>query len=129
MFPFGHGLSYTTFEYSDLKVTKSVRPGEAVEISFTVKNTGPVAGKETAQVYLGDAQCSVPRPPKELKAFEKVSLRPGESARLAFSLGTRALSFYDPVRAAWIAEAGEFEVLVGSSSRDIRLTGKFDLEP
>lgn len=129
LFPFGYGLSYTTFEYSNLQVSKSVMPGESVQVSFDVTNTGKVAGKEIAQVYVGDLQCSVPRPPKELKAFQKVELRPGETKTLAFTLGPRALSFYDPVRAAWVAETGEFEVLVGGSSRDICLTGRFSLEP
>ena len=128
LFPFGHGLSFTSFAYSDLKVTKKVRAGGKVEVSLTVTNTGKATGKEVVQLYVSDLQSSLPRPPKELKGFAKVALAPGEAGRVAFSLDERTLSFYDPHRHAWVAEAGEFEVLVGSSSRDIRVKAKFTLE-
>ena len=127
LFPFGHGLSYTSFAYSDLKVAKKVKTGEKVEVTLQVKNTGKVAGKEVVQLYVADPQSTLPRPPKELKAFAKVELQPGESKAVAFTLDERALSYYNPVKKGWVAEPGEFVVLVGSSSRDIRLQAKFNL--
>lgn len=127
LFPFGHGLSYTTFEYKGLKIPRKVKKGQAVTISLTVTNTGSVAGKEVVQVYVADVAASLPRPPKELKAFAKVDLKPGQSQEIVFTLDERALSFYDPHRRAWVAEPGEFEVLVGTSARDIRLKGSFTL--
>ena len=128
LFPFGHGLSYTSFEYSGLKVTKQVKAGSQMEVSLTVTNTGKTAGKEVVQLYVSDSQSSLPRPPKELKGFAKVALEPGEAGTVAFSLDERALAFYDPHKHAWVAEPGAFEVLVGSSSRDIRVKAKFTLE-
>ena len=127
LFPFGHGLSYTTFAYSDLKVAKKVKAGQKVEVTLQVKNTRKLAGKEVVQLYVADPQSALPRPPKELKAFAKVELQPGESKAVAFTLEQRALSYYNPVKKAWVAEPGQFEVLVGSSSRDIRLKAKFML--
>ncbi len=127
LFPFGHGLSYTTFAYSDLQVTAQVRPGEPVAVAVTVTNTGHRAGKEVVQLYVRDVAASVPRPPKELKRFAKIALQPGESQTVRFELDERALAFYDPDRQAWVAEPGEFEVLVGSSSRDIRARAMFEL--
>jgi beta-glucosidase len=128
LFPFGHGLSYTSFTYSGLKVAKKVKSGNMVEVSLTVTNTGKLAGKEVVQLYVSDLSCSLPRPPKELKGFVKVALEPGEAKTVTFTLDERALSFYDPHKKAWVAEPGEFEVLVGSSSRDIRVKAKFVLE-
>jgi beta-glucosidase len=128
LFPFGSGLSYTTFEYSDLRVPGTVQPGELVEVSVTVTNTGNRAGKEVVQLYIGDKESSLARPPKELKGFAKISLDPGESKTIEFVLDQRALSFYDPTQRRWVAEPGEFEVLVGSSSRDIRLRAAFTLD-
>ncbi len=119
-FPFGHGLSYTQFDYSDLQVPSTAKLGEPVEISITVKNTGAVAGKEVVQVYVRDAQASLARPLKELKRFAKVELKPGEAKPIRFSLDGRAFAFYDPYAKRWVVEPGEFEILVGSSSRDIR---------
>ena len=127
LFPFGHGLSYTNFEYSNLQVPKQVENGSEVEISVTIKNTGKVAGKEVVQVYVADPISSVPRPPKELKRYAKVELTPGEQKTLKFQLDQRSLSFYDPVKKGWIAEKGRFDILVGSSSKDIRLRANFDL--
>jgi beta-glucosidase len=128
LFPFGFGLSYTTFEYSDLRVPEAVQPGEPVDVSVTVTNTGARAGKEIVQLYVADRASSLPRPPKELKGFKKVALDPGESAAVEFVLDRRALSFYDPYEQQWVAEPGEFEALVGCSSRDIRLSAGFFLE-
>jgi beta-glucosidase len=128
LFPFGHGLSYTTFEYSEWTMPEVVKRGETVKIYVKVKNTGAVAGKEVAQLYVRDVQASVQRPVKELKGFVKVALQPGEEKTVAFELNERALSYYDPDRKRWVAEPGEFEVLIGSSSRDIRLKTKFTLQ-
>jgi beta-glucosidase len=127
LFPFGHGLSYTTFEYSRLQVPAQVKMGEPVRVSVAVKNTGPVAGKEVVQLYIHDRQATLPRPPQELKGFAKLSLQPGEAQTVTFDLDQRALSFYDPERAQWVAEAGEFDILIGSSSRDIRARATFSL--
>ncbi len=128
LFPFGHGLSYTTFAYSNLKLAEQVKPGEPVEVSVTVTNTGSVAGKEVVQLYVADKTASLARPQKELKRFAKIALEPGASQTVTFTLDERALAFYDPYKAEWVAEPGEFEVLIGSSSRDIRLAGTFGLE-
>lgn len=117
MYPFGHGLSYTRFKYSALKIT-----GRAV--SFTVTNTGRRTGAEAAQVYVEDVEASVPRPPKELKAFAKVRLKPRQSKRVKFTLDDRAFAFWD---GGWRVEPGEFRIHVGASSQDIRLTGKIRL--
>ncbi len=127
LFPFGHGLSYTTFEYRQLKVPKKIKRGQPVTLALTVSNVGPRAGKEVVQVYISDVAASLPRPPKELKAFAKVELKPGQSKEVTFTLEERAFAFYDPQRRDWVVEPGEFEVLVGASSRDIRLRGKITL--
>jgi beta-glucosidase len=128
LFPFGFGLSYTTFKYSDLKLPRTVKAGQPVNVSLTVTNTGHVAGKETVQLYVADSESSLPRPPKELKGFVKVDLKPGASKTVTFTLDYRSMAFYDSHKKDWVAEPGEFQVLVGSSSRDIRLKGKFMLK-
>ncbi len=127
LFPFGFGLSYTTFEYSQLQAPPASKIGEPVRVSVTVKNSGTVQGKEVVQLYVGDKEASLPRPPKELKAFAKVSLQPGESSTLSFVLDQRAFAFYDPDQKQWRVEPGEFEILVGGSSRDIRARASVDL--
>ncbi len=127
LFPFGHGLSYTTFVYSNLVVSRRVKAGKPLKVTLEVKNNGREAGKETVQLYISDLRASVPRPPKELKGFCKVPLKPGESKMVEFSLDERSLAFYDVHKHAWVAEPGEFEVQIGSSSRDIRLIEKFTL--
>ncbi len=128
LFPFGHGLSYTSFAYSDLQLPKKVKNGEKVEVSLRVENSGKVAGKEVVQLYVSDLKSSLPRPLKELKGFAKVALNPGESKVVTFTLDERSLAFYDPRMHAWVAEPGEFEVQVGSSSWDIKVKAKFVLE-
>jgi len=129
LFCFGHGLSYTTFKYSNLKVnTKKSGDKIKVKVSFSVKNTGDVEGAEVAQVYLSDLVSSLSRPVKELKAFKKVNLKAGEKKEIELELDKTALAFYNDIEASWIYEAGEFELLVGSSSRDIRLQEKFEVE-
>lgn len=125
LFPFGHGLSYTTFGYSDLKLAAG--NNGAVTAQFELKNTGARAGGEVAQVYVQEMNPSVERPLKELKAFKKVFLKPGESQTVSLTLDAAAFAHYDVAKKAWIADGGEYSVLIGSSSRDLRLTGKFSL--
>jgi len=124
LFPFGHGLSYTTFTYRDLMLTRS---GETVTAEVKVKNDGSVAGKETVQLYVRDLQSSVFRPEKELKGFAKVTLQPGQEAEVVLTLGPRAFAFYDAGSNEWVVEEGDFEILVGASSRDIRLIAPLHL--
>ncbi len=123
LFPFGYGLSYTEFRYSNLNIKKPEIDinGESVELSFDVENVGDVFGKEAVQVYVSDKESSVYRPVKELKAFDKVSLKPGEKKTVSVTLDKRAFAYYDAERKDWLVESGEFEILVGASSRDIRL--------
>ncbi|MGD9143727.1 MAG: glycoside hydrolase family 3 C-terminal domain-containing protein, partial [Dehalococcoidia bacterium] len=128
MFPFGYGLSYTSFEYSSLQVASEVKRGDILKVKVDVANTGSRAGKEVVQLYIRDIRSSLPRPDKELKGFEKVSLEPGETATVEFEIGNRDLSYYDPDIRDWVAEAGEFEVLAGRSSRDIRCKASFTLK-
>jgi beta-glucosidase len=129
LFPFGYGLSYTTFEYGDLKVAPAkIKADGKVAVQLSVRNTGKVAGAEVVQVYVADEEASVERPVKELKAFKKVFLVPGEKRSVSFALDKTALSYYDVNAKDWVAEPGRFKVLVGSSSRDIRLEGAFELE-
>ena len=126
LFPFGYGLSYTTFEYSGLELS-SVSSTGAFTTSFTVKNTGAVEGREIAQVYIADPDASLPRPVKELRGFAKVSLKPGESKKVSVALDKYALSFYDERKCSWVAEAGKFTVLVSSSSEAVKLSGDVEL--
>jgi beta-glucosidase len=128
VFPFGHGLSYTTFVYSDLKVPAVVSQGQPIEVSLTVKNTGTVAGAEVVQLYVNDEQASVERPLKELKGFSKVFLKPGEARQVQLTLKPEDLKFYDVCSHDWLAEPGKFKVMAASSSRDVRLTGEFELK-
>jgi beta-glucosidase len=128
LFPFGHGLSYTKFDYSDLKITPDkIGPGRRVQVSMTVKNSGQRAGAEVVQLYLHQGKSSADRPPQELKGFRRVMLTPGQSQTVTFTLDARAMSFYSVAKHAWVAEPSAFDVLVGASSRDIRLKGSFEL--
>jgi beta-glucosidase len=128
LFPFGFGLSYTTFAYGNLAIdTNSLASNGTFSVSMEVENTGTRAGSEIVQLYIADVNCSVPRPPKELKAFKKVYLQPGEHKQVSFTLDKSALSFYDVANNRWYAEPGIFQVQIGSNSRDIRLTGSFEL--
>lgn len=122
LFPFGHGLSYTTFGYSDLILMKK---GQSVTASFKVTNTGKIDGAEVAQLYIHDLVSSEPRPLKELKNFEKVFLKAGETKIITFSITDEDLSFFSAKQNKWVVEPGEFEVQIGSSSRDIRLKKLF----
>jgi len=122
LFPFGHGLSYTRFHYSGLRLAGGINANDPeLTVEFELTNTGPLAGAEVAQIYVQDIEASLPRPPKELKAFRKVSLLPGEKQKISIPLGRSAFTFYHPAKKLWVAEKGEFRIMVGSSSRDIRL--------
>ena len=128
-FPFGFGLSYTSFEYSNLKVSQqSFKDIDGVVVSVDVKNVGQVTGKEIVQVYVHDQKCSLRRPKKELKGFTKVELQPGETKTVTIPLDFRAFAFYHPGYHRWITESGEFEILVGASSADIRQKVNVNLE-
>jgi beta-glucosidase len=129
LFPFGHGLSYTRFDYSDFKVaTGAEAGGPLATVEFVLANTGDRAGAEVAQVYIHQSQPSLSRPYKELKGFRKIFLQPHERQTISIPLDRSAFAFYDPNQQGWLAEKGEYEIFVGSSSRDIHLTGKFTLE-
>jgi beta-glucosidase len=125
LFPFGFGLSYTTFSYSNLSMTPSSSADGNVSVAFDLTNTGSQEGAEVAQVYVGDGHAKVPRPVKELKGFARVDLKPGETRHVTVSLDKRALSYYDVGTKAWRADAGDYQVLVGRSSAEIELKGKF----
>ncbi|WP_461643449.1 glycoside hydrolase family 3 C-terminal domain-containing protein [Labilibaculum euxinus] len=123
LFPFGFGLSYTTFEYSNLKLSaKKTTDKEGVTATLTVKNTGDVKGKEVVQLYVTDNKSTLLRPKKELKKFAKIELEPGEEKEVTFKLEARDFSCYDGKREMWIAESGEFTISAAASSRDIRLS-------
>jgi beta-glucosidase len=124
MFPFGYGLSYTTFEYSNLSFSqKEIQDTDTVTVSVNVKNTGDRAGKEIVQLYVKDVESTVNRPEKELKGFEKVDLQPGEEKTVTFTLNKRAFAYYNVDLKDWHVETGEFEILVGKSSQEIALKG------
>ena len=124
LYPFGFGLSYTSFDYSDLKI---VRDGDEFIVTFDVRNAGKVAGAEVAQVYVTDDECSVIRPVKELKGFGKVFLKPGEKRTVEVRLDEESFRYYDVVKHGFVVEDGDFTVSVGASSDDIRLKGKLSL--
>ena len=129
LFPFGHGLSYTTFKYSSLKADKkTISSTDSLTITLRVKNTGTVKGREIVQLYISDLKSSLPRPIKELKGFKDVELNPGEEREVSFKIGRDALSYFDDKKHEWVAEPGDFEALVGASSRDIRGKVAFKLK-
>ncbi|MBV9850744.1 MAG: glycoside hydrolase family 3 C-terminal domain-containing protein [Armatimonadetes bacterium] len=130
LFPFGYGLSYTTFRYANLSVTPQrggTGPGPHYMVSFDVTNTGRRAGADVAQVYVADTHATVPRPPKELKGFARVELRPGQTRHVQVPLSGRAFTYYDVNAKQWHADPGEFTVLVGRSSERAELRGKVSL--
>jgi len=125
LFPFGHGLSYTRFKYSNLRSSaESITPEDKLKVEVDVTNTGKVAGKEIVQLYVRDVESTFARPEKELKAFEKIELKPKQTKTVTFTLDREAFWYFDTAENEWSTEAGEFEILVGASSRDIRLKGK-----
>ncbi|AIQ34485.1 glycosyl hydrolase family 3 [Paenibacillus sp. FSL R5-0345] len=129
LFPFGFGLSYTEFQYSNLTISKSsIKDNESVKVTATVKNTGTHAGKEIVQLYVSDVESSVIRPIKELKGFQKLALQPGEEQEVAFELDKRSFAYYNVNIGDWHVESGIFDIAIGSSSRDIRLTASIEVE-
>ncbi len=125
LFPFGYGLSYTNFKYTNLAVSKKeISDNEAIYLTVTVKNTGNIAGKEIIQLYVHDIKSSVIRPEKELKGFEKIDLQPGEEKAVTFVLDKRAFAYYNTDINDWHVETGEFEILIGKSSKEIVLKEK-----
>ena len=128
LFPFGHGLSYTTFSYGKPEASaKGMTPDGTLTIRLTVKNSGTVAGKEVVQLYVGDDKCSVLRPVKELKHFAKVALAPGEEREVTFTLTADDLKFYDEASGSWKAEPGKFTAYIAASSADVRGRVQFEL--
>jgi len=127
LFAFGHGLSYSQYEYGDLKTTTISAEG-GFTVSFKVTNVGQVKGREVAQVYISDPKSSLPRALKELKGFVKIPLNPGETKAVTLTFDREALGFYDDQNMNWVAECGTFGVQVGASSVDIRLKGEVELQ-
>ncbi len=129
LFPFGFGLSYTEFKYSALKLSKKkIKDDETLTVSFNVKNVGSVAGAEISQLYVSDCESTIYRPAKELKGFAKTFLEPGEEKTVTIELSKRAFAYYNVNIHDWHVESGDFAVLVGASSRDIRLEGKVNVQ-
>lgn len=129
LFPFGHGLSYTTFEYSKPTAdAKTMSADGTLTVKVTVKNAGTREGQEVVQLYISDKQSSLPRPIKELKGFQKIKLAPGEEKEVTFTIEKEALSFFDDTKHAWVAEPGKFEAIIAASAADIRGVVPFELK-
>ncbi len=127
LFPFGHGLSYTRFEYSDLQHPQVLRIGEDFDVSLTVTNTGSLAGAEVVQLYLSDLECRIARPVRELKGFAKLFLEPGRSQRVQFTLSRRDLAYWDSDLQQWRVDPGNVQIALAASSRDIRLASTMQI--
>jgi beta-glucosidase len=128
LFPFGFGLSYTSFAYANLRLNAdTIAPGDQLTVSVDVTNSGQRAGQEIVQLYVRDVAARVARPEKELKGFAKVALAPGETTTVALTLDQAALAFWDDAKHTWVAEAGAFEALIGSSSQAIQARAEFRL--
>lgn len=129
LFPFGHGMSYTTFKYGKAKINKKeMQAGETLTVTVPITNTGKREGAEVVQLYIRDEKSSLPRPVKELKGFYKVKLTSGETQEVTFTIDEKALSFFDDKRHAWIAEPGKFEAIIAASATDIKTKVSFILE-
>ncbi|NDW13295.1 glycosyl hydrolase [Bacteroides sp. 214] len=129
LFPFGHGLSYTTFEYGKPNADKKAMSiDETVTFSVTIQNTGDREGQEIVQLYISDKKSFLPRPVKELKGFRKIKLAPGEKKEVSFTIDKEALSFYDDTKGEWVTEPGKFEAVIAASATDIRGTVPFELK-
>lgn len=127
-YPFGYGLSYTSFAYSDLRLSAEVlTPAEKLALRFTDKNTGTRPGSDVAQVYVRPLSSSIHRPPQELRAFRKLRLAPGEATEVELTLDRRAFECYSPALHRWVAEGGDYEICVGRSSREILLSARVRL--
>jgi beta-glucosidase len=128
VYPFGHGLSYTTFAYSNLSISPGSMPGSGqATVRVNVRNTGTVAGDEVVQLYVRDVEASVKRPKAELRGFQRVSFKPGEQRTITFTLPAEKLAFWDETKHAFVTEPGAFEVMVGSSSADIKVRGQLNV--
>ena len=129
LYPFGYGLSYTTFEYSGLKLSsEKIRDTETLTATVTVRNTGSRAGKAVVQLYVGDTESTPIRPVRELKGFAKIALEPGESKEVLFTLDKRAFAYWNQQIRDWHVETGTFTIEVGASSRDLPLKGTVTVE-
>jgi beta-glucosidase len=128
LFPFGFGLSYTTFNFSNLKAASTAKVGSTVEVGFDVTNTGAVAGAEVAQLYVSDPSAKTDRPERELKGFEKVNLAPGETKHVTISLDARAFSYWSEAKKGWTIDPGKFVLRVGDSSENTPLAADLALE-
>jgi beta-glucosidase len=129
LFPFGHGLSYTTFEYSDISIDKpKIQNTETCAVTAKIKNSGSRAGKEVVQLYVRSHGNGIGRPARELKGFVKISLEPGEEKTVSFTLDKRAFAYYEQAVHDWMVESGEFTVELGASSRDMRLAAAITVE-
>lgn len=129
LFPFGHGLSYTTFEYGKPTAdSKTMTADGKLTVKVTVKNTGAREGQEVVQLYISDKKSSLPRPVKELKGFQKIKLAPGEAKEVTFTIDKEALSYFDDAQHAWVAEPGKFEAIVAASAADIKGVVPFELK-
>lgn len=129
LFPFGHGLSYTTFEYGKPTAdAKTMQADGKLTVKLTVKNTGDREGQEVVQLYIADKKSSLPRPVKELKGFQKIKLAPGESKEVSFTIEKDALSYFDDAQHAWVAEPGKFEAIIAASAADIKGVVPFELK-
>ncbi len=129
LFPFGHGLSYTTFTYGKAALSSTDMTADgSIMVTVPVKNIGSLPGKEVVQLYVGDNKSSLPRPQKELKAFDKIALNPGEEKTVTFTITADDLKYFDDARHEWVAEPGKFTLYIGSSSTDIRTKGSFTLK-
>jgi beta-glucosidase len=129
LFPFGYGQSYTSFEYDNIKLSANeMYANQIIDLTFEITNSGKMKGAETAQMYIRDIKSSLIRPIKELKGFAKIELNPGETKTVSMKINKSSLSFYDEITESFITEPGEFEVLIGSSSEDIKLNKTFLLK-
>jgi beta-glucosidase len=129
LFPFGYGLSYTKFDYSDLKISpENSSATQPVDVTVQIRNSGSRAGAEVVELYIHDGHSSIDRPVQELKGFRRANLAPGEAQIVHFTLDQTALAFYNPAKKDWTVEPGQFDVWVGSSSRDIRAKGSFQVK-
>lgn len=129
LFPFGYGLSYTTFEYSDLTISKDTLTTKGVvKVEFTLKNTGKFEGAEVVQLYVKDLITSVSQPVISLKGFQKISLKPGESKKVTFTITPKELQILN-AQNKWVVEPGDFRIMIGSSSKDLRLKRNITVIP
>jgi beta-glucosidase len=130
LFPFGHGLSYTHFTYSNFRIaSKKVSLDGEVNVSVTIQNSGKRLGDEVVQLYVHDVKSSVKRPVKELRGFQRITLKPGEKQNLTFKVPVEKLAFYDERTHGFLVEPGSFNIMLGSSSEDIRVTGQVEVLP